>query len=101
MHCIPPNSRPIYNQGKKQLPLSCCKKFNLYVRLFFHTVSEFSQISDDADQTMLGEVKATSTGVHTLHNVIGTTENAVYRLNKMHKCISEIWENVMIATYGE
>lgn len=74
------------------------------MRLFFHTVSEFSQTqpSDDADQTMQGEeVMATSTGVHTLHNVIGTTENAVYRLNKMHKCISEIWENVMIATYGE
>ena len=44
----------------------------------FHTVSEFSQTrpSDDADQTMLGEeVTATSTGVHTLYNVIGTTED--------------------------
>ncbi len=76
MHCIPPNSRPI---GEKAITISCCENFNLCAcSVFFHTASEFSQTqaSNDADQTMLGEeVMATSTGVHTLHNVIGTTEH--------------------------
>ena len=45
---------------------------------------------DDVDQTMLGEVMATITDVHTLQNVIGTEDIMQCMLNKMHMFISEI-----------